>query len=56
MPEAFICDELRTPLGVSGARRGLTTAQRSRRIGGGFALRALCLGAGQGIAMIRERT
>ncbi len=43
------------PLGMSGARLVTTAAYELRRNGGRFALCAMCIGVGQGIAMIIER-
>jgi 3-oxoadipyl-CoA thiolase len=43
------------PLGMSGARLVTTAAYELRRSGGRFALCAMCIGVGQGIAMIIER-
>lgn len=43
------------PLGASGARVLLTLAYELRRRNGRFGLAALCVGGGQGIAMIIER-
>lgn len=43
------------PLGMSGARLVTTAAYQLRRIGGRYALCAMCIGVGQGIAMIIER-
>jgi 3-oxoadipyl-CoA thiolase len=44
------------PLGMSGARLVATAAYQLRRTGGRFALCTMCIGVGQGIAMIIERT
>ncbi|MCC7548505.1 MAG: 3-oxoadipyl-CoA thiolase [Burkholderiales bacterium] len=44
------------PLGMSGARLVLTAAYELRRRQGRFALCAMCIGVGQGIAMVLERT
>jgi len=44
------------PLGMSGARLVTTAAYQLRRSGGRFALCTMCIGVGQGIAMIIERT
>ena len=44
------------PLGMSGARLVTTAAWQLRRTGGRFALCTMCIGVGQGIAMIIERT
>ncbi|MGI9249195.1 MAG: 3-oxoadipyl-CoA thiolase [Woeseiaceae bacterium] len=43
------------PLGMSGARLVTTAAYQLRRTNGRFALCAMCIGVGQGIAMIIER-
>ncbi len=43
------------PLGMSGARLVTTAVYELRRSGGRFALCAMCIGVGQGIAMIIER-
>ena len=43
------------PLGMSGARLVTTAAYELRRSGGRFALCAMCIGVGQGIAMIIQR-
>ncbi len=43
------------PLGASGARIALTTARQLQRSGGRYALVSLCIGVGQGMAMIIER-
>jgi len=43
------------PLGMSGARLVTTAAYQLRRSGGRYALCAMCIGVGQGIAMIIER-
>ncbi|MBT8067260.1 MAG: 3-oxoadipyl-CoA thiolase [Gammaproteobacteria bacterium] len=43
------------PLGMSGARLVTTAAYELRRSGGRLALCAMCIGVGQGIAMIIER-
>jgi 3-oxoadipyl-CoA thiolase len=42
------------PLGMSGARLITTAAYQLRRCGGQFALCTMCIGVGQGIAMIIE--
>ena len=44
------------PLGASGARLALTAVRQLQRTGGRFALVALCVGVGQGIAAVIERT
>jgi acetyl-CoA acetyltransferase len=43
------------PLGMSGARLVLTAAEELQRNGGGYALCTMCIGVGQGIAMVIER-
>lgn len=43
------------PLGMSGARLITTAAYQLQRSGGRYALCAMCIGVGQGIAMIIER-
>jgi len=43
------------PLGMSGARLVTTAAYQLRRNGGRYALCTMCIGVGQGIAMIIER-
>ena len=43
------------PLGMSGARLVTTAAYQLRRCNGRFALCTMCIGVGQGIAMIIER-
>jgi len=43
------------PLGCSGARIALSTARQLQRTGGRYALVSLCIGVGQGMAMIIER-
>lgn len=43
------------PLGASGARLITTAAYQLRRTGGRYALCTMCIGVGQGIAMIIER-
>ena len=43
------------PLGASGARIALTAARQLERIGGRYALVSLCIGGGQGTAVILER-
>lgn len=40
------------PLGMSGARLVLTAAKQLQRIHGRFALASMCIGVGQGIAMV----
>ena len=43
------------PLGASGARLALTAARQLQRTGGRYALVSLCVGGGQGMAVILER-
>ena len=43
------------PLGASGPRIALTAARQLHRTGGRYALVAMCVGVGQGIAMVLER-
>lgn len=43
------------PLGASGARLVLTAIRHLRRIGGRYALVTMCIGVGQGIAVVLER-
>ena len=43
------------PLGMSGARLVLSAAYQLRRMGGRYALCTMCVGVGQGIALILER-
>jgi acetyl-CoA C-acetyltransferase len=43
------------PLGASGPRLALTAARQLQRTGGRFALVAMCVGVGQGIAAVLER-
>ena len=43
------------PLGMSGARLALTAARELRRRNGRYALCTMCIGVGQGFAMIVER-
>ena len=43
------------PLGMSGARLALTATEELQRSGGRLALCTMCIGVGQGIAMIIER-
>ena len=42
------------PLGMSGARLVLTAARQLRRIKGRYALASMCIGVGQGIAILLE--
>ena len=44
------------PLGMSGARLVMTAAYQLRRTGGRYALCTMCVGVGQGVAMILERS
>jgi acetyl-CoA C-acetyltransferase len=44
------------PLGASGARLALTAIRQLHRSGGRYALVTMCIGVGQGIAAIFERT
>ena len=43
------------PLGASGARLVTTALYQLRRTGGRYAMCTMCIGVGQGIAMIVER-
>jgi len=43
------------PLGMSGARLAMTATEELRRGGGRYALCAMCIGVGQGIALVIER-
>ena len=43
------------PLGASGARLALTATRQLQRTGGRYALVSLCIGGGQGMAVILER-
>ncbi|MBF9035687.1 3-oxoadipyl-CoA thiolase [Rhodobacterales bacterium HKCCE2091] len=43
------------PLGMSGARLVLTATRQLHRTGGRYALCTMCVGVGQGIAMVLER-
>jgi acetyl-CoA acetyltransferase family protein len=43
------------PLGMSGARLVLTAARQLQRIKGRYALASVCIGVGQGIAILLER-
>jgi acetyl-CoA C-acetyltransferase len=43
------------PLGCSGARIALSAARQLQRSGGRYALVSLCIGVGQGMAMVIER-
>ena len=42
------------PLGMSGARLALTAAKQLQRTGGKYAICTLCIGVGQGLAMLLE--
>jgi acetyl-CoA acetyltransferase len=44
------------PLGMSGARLVTAAAYQLRRSGGKYALCTMCIGVGQGIAMIIQKT
>ena len=56
MRDAFIGDAVRTPVGRDGARLITTAINQLHRAGGRYALCTMCIGVGQGIAMIVERT
>jgi acetyl-CoA acyltransferase len=43
------------PLGASGARLVMTAVNQLHRTGGRYALSTMCIGVGQGIALIVER-
>jgi acetyl-CoA acyltransferase len=43
------------PLGMSGARLILTAARQLQRVNGRYALASMCIGVGQGIAVLLER-
>jgi 3-oxoadipyl-CoA thiolase len=43
------------PLGMSGARLILTSARQLQRVRGRYALASMCIGVGQGIAILLER-
>jgi len=43
------------PLGASGARLALTALRQLEACGGRYALVSLCIGLGQGVAMVIER-
>jgi len=43
------------PLGMSGARLVMTAAYQLKRTGGKYALCTMCVGVGQGVALILER-
>jgi acetyl-CoA C-acetyltransferase len=44
------------PLGCSGARLALTVARELQQSGGSYAVVSLCIGVGQGLAVILQRT
>jgi acetyl-CoA C-acetyltransferase len=44
------------PLGCSGARLALTVARELQQSGGKYAAVSLCIGVGQGLAVILQRT
>ena len=44
------------PLGMSGTRLVMTAAYQLKRIKGRYALFTMCVGVGQGVALILERT
>jgi acetyl-CoA acetyltransferase len=44
------------PLGCSGARITTTLVHNLRRIGGNYGLASMCIGVGQGIALVLQRT
>jgi acetyl-CoA acyltransferase len=43
------------PLGMSGARLAMTAAEELHRTGGRYAMAFMCIGVGQGIALLMER-
>jgi acetyl-CoA acyltransferase len=43
------------PLGASGARLAITAVNQLHRTGGRYALCTMCIGVGQGIAVLLER-
>ncbi len=43
------------PLGMSGARLAMSATEELQRSGGRYALCTMCIGVGQGIAMVIER-
>ncbi len=43
------------PLGASGARLVLTAARQLKQTGGRYAIATMCIGVGQGIALLVER-
>ena len=56
MRDAFIGDAGRTPVGRYGARLIATAINQLHRAAGRYALCTMCIGVGQGIAMIVEHT
>ncbi|MFT6496415.1 MAG: acetyl-CoA C-acetyltransferase [Cycloclasticus pugetii] len=44
------------PLGASGARLAITASHQLQRTQGRYALITMCIGVGQGIAMVIERS
>ena len=54
--EAFGAIAVGHPLGASGARLALTTARQLQRSGGRYAVISLCIGMGQGLAVVIENT
>jgi acetyl-CoA C-acetyltransferase len=44
------------PLGMSGARIVMTAVEELQRVGGRYALALMCVGVGQGIALLIEKT
>ena len=50
------CDYItRDPLGMSGARIALSAVEELHRTGSRYALALMCIGVGQGLAMLMER-
>ncbi|MBW6528691.1 3-oxoadipyl-CoA thiolase [Sphingomonas sp. RHCKR7] len=43
------------PLGMSGARLALTATEELQRVGGRYAMAFMCVGVGQGVALMLER-
>jgi acetyl-CoA C-acetyltransferase/acetyl-CoA acyltransferase len=43
------------PLGMSGARIAMSAVEELQRTGGRYALAFLCIGVGQGLAVLLER-
>jgi acetyl-CoA acetyltransferase len=43
------------PLGMSGARLAMTATEQLQRDRGRYALATMCIGVGQGIALVVER-